>query len=213
MDQAFEQGIVNVQVNRLQDNSFFRSGWGNYGMNYSNEYFQQNLVRELNNHNDRYPANFFTDWDAQRYGYVADWAIDITLRNLDIPQPITNTSSRNSSAQVQSGTDSSGRPIYQTVYATVYVNRMSFTAYADLETNIREFRTRKNINFRNFHDDYRWEQENASYTGDSRALSTQDWQLINNAQFSAPRKEEVLNELYRRIYPQVLAFIKRSVEW
>jgi hypothetical protein len=127
--------------------------------------------------------------------------------------PVNNTYSRNVNAQVQSGTDTSGKPIYQTVYATVQVTRRSFTANAHLELNIKDLATRKTISYRNFREDYRWEQEEANYTGDSRALSSQDWQLINNTQSYVPRKEEVLNELYRKIYPDVLRNIRMAVEW
>jgi hypothetical protein len=213
-DQAFENGMVNVLVNPVQDNSFFfNSGWGNYGYNYGNEYFQQNLVRELNSRNDRYPANFYTEYEARRDNVKPDWIVDLILRNLDVPMPVNNTYSRNVNAQVQSGTDTSGKPIYQTVYATVQVTRRSFTANAHLELNIKDLATRKTISYRNFREDYRWEQEEANYTGDSRALSSQDWQLINNTQSYVPRKEEVLNELYRKIYPDVLRNIRMAVEW
>ncbi|HNH22547.1 MAG TPA: hypothetical protein PLY26_10400, partial [Ferruginibacter sp.] len=41
MDEAYQNAIVNIQVNPIQDNSFFfNTGWGNSGYNYSNEYFQ-----------------------------------------------------------------------------------------------------------------------------------------------------------------------------
>jgi hypothetical protein len=214
MQQAYENAIVNVVINPVQDNSFFfNSGWGNSGYNYSNEYFQQTLVRELSNYNNRYPAKFYTEWEARRDNIKPDWVIDLNLRNMDIPYPFTNSYSRNASSSVQVGTDSSGKAIYQTVYATVNITRMSFTARADLEVNIKDVTTGKNISYRTFRDDYRWEQERGNYTGDSRALSARDWQIINNYNYSAPRKEEVLNELYRKIYPQVKNEITYAVDW
>lgn len=90
---------------------------------------------------------------------------------------------------------------------------MSFTARADMEVNIKDITTGKNISYRSFRDDYRWEQERGNYTGDSRALSSRDWQLMNNNNYGAPRKEEVLNELYRKIYPQVKNEISYAVDW
>lgn len=213
MQQAYDNAIVNVVINPVEDNSFFfNSGWGNYGYNYSNEYFQQTLVRELSNNNNRYAAKFYTEWEARRENIKPDWLVELRLRNLDVPYPSTYNYSRNSSAQVQTGTDTSGSPIYQTVYATVNISRMSFTARADMELNIKEVATRKNITYRNFREEYRWQQERATYTGDSRALSNNDWQLINN-NYNTPRKEEVLNELYRKIYPQVLNNIRYTVDW
>ncbi len=214
MDRAYENATVNVVINPVQDNSyFFNGGWGNTGYNYSNEYFQQTLIRELKNSSNRYPARFFTEWEARRDNVQPDWVIDLRLRNMDIPFPLTNTYSRNASSQVQSGTDSSGKAIYTTVYATLNITRMSFTARAEMEVNIQEVTSGKNISYRSFRDDYRWEQERGTFTGDSRALSPRDWQLVNGNNFGAPGKEEVLNELYRKIYPQVKNNISYSVDW
>ncbi len=211
--QAYENAIVNVVINPLTDNSFFfNSSWGNYGYNYSNEYFQQRLVRELGNNNNRYPARFFTEWEARRENIQPDWVVDLNLRNMDIPYPITNSYTKNASARVQIGTDTAGRPVYNTVYATLNISRLSFTASADMELNIKEVKTKKNIRYRTFREDYRWQQERATYNGDSRALSAADWQLINNND-NAPRKEDVLNELYRKLYPSVLNNIRNAADW
>lgn len=215
MEEAYEHAIVNVVINPVQDNSyFFNTGWGNYGYNYSNEYFQQTLVRELKGINSsRYPARFFTDWEARRDNVQPDWEVNLTLRNMNIPRPQNYTYSRNVSKQVERGRDTSGRTIYKTVYATVYITRQSFTARADMEINILEIATRKNISYNTFSEDYRWEEEHATYSGDADALGPNDWAIMNNNNFNEPRKEDVLNELYRKLYPQVKNKISYAVDW
>ena len=79
MDEAFESAIVNVVINPVQDNSFFfNSGWGNTGYNYSNEYFQQTLIRELGGkYASRYPAKFYTEWEARRDNVQPDWEVKV----------------------------------------------------------------------------------------------------------------------------------------
>lgn len=215
MQEAFEAATVNVLINPVQDNSFFfNSGWGNSGYNYSNEYFQQNLVRELGGQNSsRYPARFYTEWDARRDNVKPDWVVNLTLRNLDIPRPQTYTSQRNVSKQIEVGRDTAGRVIYQTVYATVYTTRQSFTARGEMDINITDANTRRYITSSSVNDDYSWEQETATYNGDSRALSSRDWDIINTRAYNQPSKEEVLNELYRKIYPQVKNKITYAVDW
>lgn len=215
MDEAYQNAIINVVINPVQDNSFFfNSGWGNYGYNYSNEYFQQTLIRELGGtYSSRYPAKFFTDWEARRENIQPDWVVDLTLRNMDIPRPTNYTYSRNVNKQIETGRDTSGKIIYQTVYATVNITKQSFTARGQMDVNISDVVSRKNISYNTFSDDYRWEEEYATYTGDSRALSSNDWSLINNKNYNAPRKEDVLNELYRKIYPQVKNRIIYAVDW
>jgi len=213
--EAYQKAIVNVVINPIQDNSyFFNSGWGNTGYNYSNEYFQQSLVRDLSGINkDRYPAQFYTDWQARRDNIQPNWVVDLKLRNIDIPYPSNYTYTRSASSQVQIGSDTSGNPVYKTVYARLNITRSSFTARADMDVNISDAATGKNISFRNFREDYRWQQERATYSGDSRALSAQDWELINNSGFGAPTKEDILNELFKKIYPQVKNNISYAVDW
>lgn len=216
MKEAYEAGIINVIINPVQDNSYyFNTGWGNTGINYSNEYFQQTLIRELGGPNaTRYPARFFSDWTARSENITPDWVIDISLRYLDIPRPTGTSYQRNSSKQVEMGRDSSGRVVYGTVYATVYVTRQSFKARGQIDVDITEAGTRKNIMRKTYSDDYEWQEEHATYTGDSRALSSNDWDVINSTRFNdAPAKEDVLNELYRRIYPQVKNGIVYAVDW
>jgi len=215
MDMAYQNAIINVVINPVQDNSFFfNTGWGNYGYNYSNEYFQQTLIRELGGkYSSRYPAKFYSDWEARRDNVQPDWVVDLTLRNMDIPRPGSYTYSRNVNKQIESGRDTSGKTIYQTVYATINITKQSFTARGQMDVNITDAVSRKNISYNTYTDDYRWEQEYGSYSGDSRALSNYDWAIINNVNYREPRKEDVLNELYRKIYPQVKNRITYAVDW
>ena len=132
---------------------------------------------------------------------------------MNIPRPQTYTYSRNASQQVEVGRDTSGRIIYKTVYATINIARQSFTANADMDINIIDIVTRKSIVYNSVREDYRWQEEHATYNGDSRALSANDWAMINNSYYNEPRKEDVLNELYRKIYPQVKNKITYAVDW
>ncbi len=216
MDEAYDAAVINVVINPVQDNSFFfNTGWGNSGYNYSNEYFQQTLVRELGGQNSRrYPARFYTDWEARRENVRPDWVVDLTLRNMDLPRPTNYNTTRNVSKKIETGRDTSGKIIYQTVYATLNISRQSFTARGEIEVNITDAGSRKNISYNTYRDDYTWEQQYATYTGDSRALSNNDRALVNNNRNNQqPRKEEVLNELYRKIYPQVKNKISYEVDW
>jgi len=215
-DLAYESAVVDVIINPIQDNSYyFNSSWGNSGYNLSNEYFQQNLVRDLSSINkNRYPARFYTDWQARRDNIQPDWIVDLKIRNIDIPYPSNYNYTRNASAQVQIGTDTSGNPVYRNVYATVNITRSSFTARADMDVNITDVVTSKNISYRNVRDEYRWQEERATYSGDSRALSARDWEMINNGRgYNSPQKEEVLGELFKKIYPQVKNNITYAVDW
>ena len=214
MEEAFESSIILVQINPVQDNSFFfNTGWGNTGYNFSNEYFQQNLIRDLGaTYASRYPAKFYTEWEARREDVKPDWVVDLVLRDIDIPRPVSYTYSRNRSKQVETGRDTSGKVIYKTVYATVNIKRQSVTARGQMDVNITDVANHTIISHNSYSDTYNWQQEVASYTGDSRALASNDWSIINN-NYNLPRKEDILNELYRNIYPQVKNKISNEVDW
>ena len=214
MDEAFNNSVVLVQINPVQDNSFFfNTGWGNTGYNFSNEYFQQNLIRDLGGtYASRYPAKFYTEWEARREDVKPDWVVDLVLRDVDIPRPVSYSYSRNRSKQVEVGRDTSGKVIYQTVYATLNIERQSITARGQMDVNMTDVVNRKNIAYNSYSDTYNWQQEVATYSGDSRALTSADWSMINN-NYNLPRKEDILNELYRNIYPQVKNKIRNEVDW
>lgn len=214
MDEAYNSSIVNILINPIHDNSFFfNAGWGSTGYNYSNEYFQQNLVNDLGGkYASRYPARFYTQATATYDNVEPDWLVDLTLRNMDIPRPAVYNYSRNVSKKIEVGSDTAGKPIYQTVHATLNIQRQSFNARATMDVNIVEIASRKNIDYRTFNDTYNWQQEVATYSGDRRALSNADLALVNN-KYNTPRREDILNELYRNIYPQVKNNIVSAANW
>jgi len=215
MEEAYNNSIINVVINPVQDNSFFyNTGWGNMGYNYSNEYFQQNLVRDLGGkYANRSPARFYTEREARQDNITPDWVVDLTLRNMDIPRPSVTNYSRNVSKVIEIGKDTSGKPVTKTVYATLKIQRQSFVARAQMDINIVELSTRKNIAYNSYNDNYNWQEEIATYTGDKRALSDEEWALVNNNNFNSPQKEEILNQLYRNIYSQVKTRISNETEW
>lgn len=81
-----------------------------------------------------------------------------------------------------------------------------------MDVNIIDVASRKNIAYSSFSDSYNWEQESATYSGDRRALTSSDWTVINN-NYNLPRKEDIMNELYRNLYPQVKNKISNEVDW
>lgn len=217
MNEAYENAIVDVVINPVQDNSFFNSsGWGSSWTGYSNDYFQRALVRDLDNNssnNRNYAARFYSDWEVRNKNIDVDWEVNLILRNLDIPQPGRNSSRYNRSAKIETGKDTSGRPVYQTVYATVNITRYSFTAYANMDVQIKDIVTPKNVSSRSFREDYRWQEQTGTYSGDSRALTNSDWEAINNRNYREPRREQIVEELYRKLYNQILNHIRYTVEW
>ena len=215
MAEAYQQGTLNVIINEIQDNSYYQnSNWNNYNASYKKIAFQQNLVRELARQNTtRYPAKFYTDEDAMRSNVKPDLVVELLLRNLDVPNPTRSTNSYRRSQEIEVGRDTSGRTIYNTVYAVVNVEQRSYRVSATMELTIFEADTKKRSAFNSYRDSYQWTDQYGSYTGDSRALTSEDLRIVNNYGGSQLNMSEALDYIYERIYPQVKNRIKSAVEF
>ena len=216
MNNAYQNSVLNVVVNPVADNSYYynNAGWNNYGNSFNNDYLQRNLVRDLGgDYAKNASARFYTDWEARSANINPDLFVDLTWVNLDVPQPYTSQYSRNVNKQIETGRDTSGHVHYETVTATLYIIKKYFTATGDLESRITDANTRNIADTRRYTAQFNWEHEYATYKGDSRALSGNDLALLNTRNFIVPTKQDILNELYQRIYPQVKNGIYNAVRW
>src|SRR5215204_277915 len=214
MKDSYESSVINVVINPINDNDLFFSGanrWGN-DFNYRAEDFQQSLARDLGGRNGNSNAvRFFTDREAYRDRVEADLVVDVNWRDID---PIHSTPyqyNRQASKNVQVGSDTSGKPVYKTVYATVYVSQRSYTVRGDLDYRIVDVQTKDNVDYGVLRDDVSWTERSATYSGDSRALSQDDWYMINNRNdFNSPSRGDVLNTLMRKMYPDLRRRIQQA---
>ncbi len=214
MDSAKAKSIVTVVINPVQgDNYFFNTGYNNGSIDYNSNNIPQSLMNDLGGKNGSlYPAKFYTDWLAQRDNAEANWLVDLTLNNVNIPSPNIYNYTRNVSEKVEVGKDTSGNTVYKTVYATLHIQRRSLNARAQMDVSVTDAANQKNILYDRVSNTYNWQEEVASYSGDSRALSIRDWELVNNRYYQ-PGKNDVLNELYRGLYPQIKNRLSRAVDW
>jgi hypothetical protein len=82
-----------------------------------------------------------------------------------------------------------------------------------MDVTVKDVINGKNIGSNSYNENYRWEQETATFTGDRRALSSSDLDLINNSQGQPPSREVILNDLYDQLYPRIRNQVARAVEW
>jgi hypothetical protein len=211
--EAIEAGTVDIVIKRVQDNSIFNlRGFSYFGNRYSDEYFQQNLTHDLSG-DKNIPARFYSEQEARSNDVEADWIIDLNLTRLDMPVPTASSFQRNVSKSIQIGTDTTGAAVYQTANATLLTTRTNYKAIADLEMKLKDLDENRNSLQRIFHEEYSWYTDRVSFQGDRRALSNQDWDLINKYEDRQPKKEEILIQLYKQIYPNLLSQIRKSVAW
>jgi len=213
-EQAYDMAVVHVQINPIRDYSYFSNQNWNNGLSYSNDYFQRSLVRDLNNLNQNYyPSKFYTNWDANLNNVPVDYNVDFEVRNIIMPYSPTDYRYKvNRNTQIEIGKDTSGHPVYRTVYATINITRSTMIARADMDVLIRDDTYGQTFRRKTFREEYRWQTERATYTGDSRALNTSDWDMINST-FHQPQRDYLLEELYKKLYPQVKNYLTDAVGW
>jgi hypothetical protein len=211
--ESYERSVINVVINPIQDNDLFFSGnsFGN-DFNYRAEDYQQSLARDLGGRSGNSNAvRFFTDREAYRERVDADWIVDVNWRDIDPIRSVPYQYNRQASRNVQIGSDTAGKPVYKTVYATVYITQRSYTLRGNLDYRIADVQTKNNIDFGVLRDEVSWTESYATYSGDSRALAQEDWYMINNRNdFNNPSKGEVLNSLMRKMYPDLRRRIQQA---
>jgi hypothetical protein len=203
---TYESSIVNVVINPIEDRNVFFTSWGGNDFSYRPDDYQQTLVNELGGtRSNQYPARFYTDRDARRQQVNPDWIVDIQWTSVDPLHSMPRTYNRNVSKNIQIGTDTANKPVYKEVHATIYVSERNYTVRGDMEYRIRDIVENASVDYGRLTEDVSWTERTATYRGDSRALSQQDWAMINNQQAynRNPTRGEVLNTLMREIYPEL----------
>ena len=82
-----------------------------------------------------------------------------------------------------------------------------------MELRITDVSNGRNITTNRYTEQFNWQEEYATYTGDSRALGSNEYALLGNRNYRVPRDEEILQELSRRVYPNIKNRISTVANW
>jgi hypothetical protein len=204
MDKAFKNSMVLVAISNIRTNGH---GFGGIPNDYT-----QVLVSELgtrpNNANQVY---FYTEKEAKENNVHPDWQIKIEVTKLDMQTPSSSTSSRYNSVQVIDGYDTSRNPIYSTVSANIASYSYAVFGDVDVSVQIVENGTSKSIANKKLDYGYKWQNDYVSYSGDSRALSTQESMLAGKGYRDTPGETEMLSEAVSKLKPAIKQFIIAAI--
>ena len=189
MKEAYEAAVIYVMVMPLERYGFMNSS-------YQIRNFENDMIRNLQNYTNNEFVKFYSRWDRQNI--EPDQVIEMRFNNLDIGQIHDERNSRQVSKEVVVREtvyrpDSIVRE-YAHVTATITTTRRTMQSEGTLSVNIRDNRGRWLWNDQ-YRGDHQWATEFASYTGDERALSAEDKQLINRLQQNPPDEDEVMREI------------------
>jgi hypothetical protein len=196
-DSAYNQALIKVVVVPMQ----------NYGYRYASSYqlqkFQNDIIRSLSYSMANDFVKFFSDGEARTKDIEPDQTLELNLGHISIGQPYDNQNSREVSKEVVVK-ETVYRPDsvvkqYATVKARITTTERTLLSEGDMTISVRDPRGKLLWNDR-FSGDHRWKTEFATYTGDERALSDSDKNLLNrNTNTHSPREEDILEELFQQI--------------
>lgn len=207
MNEAYAYAVTNVVILPMEQQYGFR--YGSYSDSYRN--FDEQILRNLQFNSGNEFLKFYSDWDAAARNIRADMVVDLRLATLNIGRYYDDRSKKQVSKEVV---------IKEIVYRPDSIVKVYGKVYADLVTTRRIMRSDAmlQVNVRdanggwlwsdNISSNYSWSTEFATYTGDERALSETDKQLVNRRQEQAPHEEEIIRCLMDEISNNTLYRIK-----
>jgi hypothetical protein len=211
MNEAYEKGTINIVIRPIQFEHYLFGSW-NY--NFQRDQQTKTLVNDLGgSYASSIPARFYTEQEAMYKRIEPNWIVDLVWTNLDFSEPTVNRQTRTLTKNIQTGVDTAGRPLYKSVTASLHVQKRIVQGSGYLEYRITDLDNRKNLSGNRSYAHFNWEDEYATYDGDSRALGPDEWQLINNRGRRVPERNEILDEMYRNVYNEVKNKIRNEADW
>ena len=210
LKKAKEKGTLDVVINVVESRGYMYQGGS-----FAADNFQRNLVRDLGGNfgNSASGARFYTDWEIRSRKVEPDWAVDLAWANMYISPIRSNTYNRTVSKEIQTGKDTSGKAVYKTVTATLHITQTNINAQGDMEYRVTDLKDNESIEWNRLPAYLNSVIETATYSGDSRALSQYDWNLVNNRRYAYVNESEIVEALYREIYPQLRNRIEAVTRW
>lgn len=213
MNEAFEYAVTNVVVLPAERDWGFRySSFNGFG----NTDIDDELFRNLRYNSGSHFVRFYRDGEARSAGIRVDQVLDMRLSTLNIGRYFDTRSTRKVSKEVV---------IKEIVYRPDSVVKVYGTVTADITTTKRCINsdgllrvTVRNADgdwlwSDNFRGDHRWETEFSTFTGDERALSDADKQLVNRRAQEPPREDEIvrciMNELSNHAQSSIRSYFCR----
>ncbi len=212
--EAYDYAVTNVVVSPIDDYRY------RYSSNNEHEVknIETELLRNLQNNSGNQFIKFYSQWDARNRNVRVDQLIDFRLTTMNLGRVKDDHSTREVSKEVVVKEtvykpDSIVKE-YKKVYAKITTTKRLMQSDGILVVNIRDESGRW-LWSDNFNGDHTWSSEFATYTGDERALSESDKQLLNRIRQEPPQQQEVMRcvmeEITRNLHTRIRDYYNRAV--
>jgi tetratricopeptide (TPR) repeat protein len=177
-----------------------------YTQNYQVRNFQNDLMRTIRNHMGNEFVQMYTEWEGSQRNLRPDEVLSMRLGSFSIGRPYDEAKVREVTKEVV---------VKETVYskdsvvkewakvkARITTTQRMLISNADLYLHIADARNRT-LWSETIRSEHRWSTSFTTYTGDERALSESDKELLKKGGNTPPREEAVMEELLRKLHNDV----------
>ena len=191
MEEAFEYAVTNVIILPMQQHGRFV--YSSYAPGANN--LDDEILRSLQVSTGDPFLKFYSSWDARARNIRTDMVVDMQLAGINIGSYHDHRQSRKVSKEVVIK-ETVIRPDsivkeYAKVHATITTTHRTLASDALLRVNVRNADGQWLWND-HFSASHQWRTEFSSYTGDERALSSSDKDLVNRRPEFAPSDNEIV---------------------
>ena len=197
-NEAFEYAVVNVVVMPVENYRYRFSAYSDNNMTN----FENDLIRQLKYHAGNRFVRFYSSWEANSQHIQADQYVDFRFSTLDIGRTREEHSTREVSKDIVVK-ETVYRPDsivkeYKKVYAKIRTTKRTMQSEGNLQINVRDVNGHW-LWTDHLRGNHGWFTEFSSYTGDERALSESDKQLINRSREYPPHDDEIIRCIMNEI--------------
>lgn len=211
-NEAYENAVINVVVMPMENNRYRFSSYNNYEITN----LENDLLRQLQYNAGNQFVKFYSSSDANTRNIQVDQFIDFRFSTFDIGRTRDERSTREVSKDIVVK-ETVYRPDsivkeYKKVSAKITTTKRTMLSEGNLQINVRDARGRWlwNDDVRGNHS---WYTEFSTYTGDERALSESDKQLLNIRQNHRPHEDEItrciINEINSNMAGRIRNYFSR----
>lgn len=198
-EEAYSRGVINVVVSEIAiSSSYFQ---------FSADQFRESLIRDLQNRNVNRFVQFTDERVARKNNFVPDEYLELRFYDFVVGQTYVDRTQRDVSKEIVATTkrDTAGKMIniYETVKGTLFFVRTSVVSGGRMDYRIIDVANNKVLTNNSLPGSYTWRNEFGTYTGDPRALSEQDKQLIGGTDIAPPPAQELFMLFTRPIYDRL----------
>jgi hypothetical protein len=197
---AYDAAVVNVVV--LSMNDFNRYSSYNYSTNYSARDLDDELLRNLKYSTGNDFVRFYSEWEAKSQDIRADQLVDMRFTNFNRGRAYDNNTVREVSKRIVVK-ETVYRPDsivyeYKDVKARITTTRRTMLSEGFLQVSVRDNDGRW-LWSDNLRGEHNWCTEFSTYTGDERALSESDKQLVNRRADNPPYEGDIFRTIITNI--------------